>query len=92
MCQVTVRLPSTLMQIVRGAPTLEVHGHTLREALDDLIRKRPALAVHLFDDAGALRHNVLCLHDGVHTGRRDSLDVPINRGKEITIVQAVSGG
>lgn len=92
MCQVTIRLPGTLLQIVGGQSTVEVNGDTLRKALDDLTRARPELKAHLFDESGALRHNVLILYNGVHAGRRDSLDVPLQPRAEVAIVQAVSGG
>ncbi len=92
MCQVTIRLPGTLLQIVGGQSAFEVHGRTLREALGDLTRVRPELKVHIFDESWALRHNVLVTYNGVHAGRRDSLDVALPPGTEVAIVQAVSGG
>ncbi len=92
MCRVVVQLPSTLIQIAGGPARVEVRGKSLREALDDLVRRRPELGVHLFDETGRLRLNVLCLHDGVHSGRRETLDIPLKLDEEITIVQALSGG
>lgn len=80
------------MQIVGGDSAIDVEGDTLRAALDDLIRQRPELRVHLFDETRQLRHNVLCLHGDSYCGRRDSLDVPLTPGTEIAIVQASSGG
>ena len=80
------------MQIVGGESAIEVEGETLREALNDLVRQRPEVRVHLFDETRQLRQNVLCLHGDFYCGRRDNLDVPLTPDTEIAIVQASSGG
>ena len=63
MPQVTVALPSLLEGIVGGARTLKVEAETLAGALDELVRRYPALKVHLFDESGAFRQHVLCFHN-----------------------------
>lgn len=90
--KVTVRLPPTLMQVVGGAREVEVEGATVGEALGDLVRQRPELRVHLFDESGGLRLHVLCVCDGVYRGRGESLDAAVSAGAEIGILQAMSGG
>lgn len=92
MPSVAVQLPSSLMQVVGGSSSIEVEGSTLREALDDLLRQRPELGVHLFDESKRLRHNVLCLYGETCYGRRDDLNIPLAAGTEIAILQATSGG
>jgi molybdopterin converting factor small subunit len=88
----TIRLPGVLAQMVDGESTHEVGGETLRDVLHDLVRRRPVLGVHLFDESGAIRRHVICFHNGVYTRRRDSLDVSVRPGDTITIVQSVAGG
>ena len=90
--QVSVRLPPTLLQVVGGPRVVGVRGGTVQAALEDLVRQRPELAVHLFDESGAVRLNVLVVCDGVFRGRGESLDVAVAEGAEIGIVQAMSGG
>ena len=92
MPQVTVALPSLLAGIVGGARTLAIEADTLAGALDELVRRYPALKVHLFDESGGFRPHVLCFHNEENTRWLGSLDRPLAVGDVITIVQAVSGG
>jgi len=92
MPQVTVALPSLLAGIVGGARTLAIEADTLAGALDELVRRYPALKVHLFDESGAFRQHVLCFHNEESTRWLGSLDRPLAAGDAITIMQAVSGG
>jgi molybdopterin converting factor small subunit len=90
--KVTVRVPAVLAQIVGGESRFEVRGETVGEALNDLIRQRPALAVHLFDGAGSLRRHILCfLNDGYARGG-EALERPVRPGDTVTILNSVSGG
>lgn len=89
---VTVSLPRVLVQLVGGEPTIEVEGATLGEALQDLLRQRPALRVHLFDEGGDMRRHILCFCNDSYTRGRDGLDVPVKPGDAITILNSMSGG
>ena len=90
--ELTVRLPAVLSQLVGGERSVAVHGATLQEALDDLVRQRPALGLHLFDEAGAMRRHILCFCNDVYTRGVEGLEVPVNPGDQITILNSVSGG
>ena len=92
MPQVTVALPSLLAGVVGGARTLPIEAETLAGALDELVRRYPALTIHLFDESGAFRQHVLCFHNEESTRWLGSLDRPLAAGDVITIMQAVSGG
>ena len=89
---VTVRLPNALVQLVGGEREIQVQGATLREAMDDLMRRRPDVALHLFNESGELRGNVLCFCNDVLTRAREDLHVPVRSGDTITILNSVSGG
>ncbi len=88
----TVRLPGMLAQIAGGPSALAVRGATVREALDDLVRQLPVLAVHLFDESGSLRRHVICFHNEVHTRGDASLELAVRPGDTITILHSVAGG
>ena len=92
MAKLVVRLPAVLVQLIGGERTLEVSGTTLQQALDDLVRQRPALGLHLFDESGTMRRHILCFCNDVYTRGRDGLDVPVAEGDTITILNSVSGG
>ena len=89
---VTVRLPAVLAQMSGGERSIAVEGGTLAEALEDLVLRRPALGLHIFDESGALRGNILCFCNDVCRRRSDGLDDPIRAGDTITLLNSVSGG
>ncbi len=89
--KVTVRLPAVLAQMIDGEKRIEVRGDTIGEALNELVRLRPALGVHFFNEAGTLRRHILCFHNEVYT-RGDGLGRPVGPGDTITILNSVSGG
>ena len=88
--RVTVRLPRVLCDLVGGEPCVEVSGDTLQGVLDDLLRQRPDLGLHLVDETGALRRHILCFCNDTYT--RTQLDAPVRAGDTITILHSVSGG
>ena len=92
MGEVTVRLPVVLAQMVDGERRFSVVGDTIGEALQDLVRQRPGLGMHLFDDAGAIRRHILCFHNELYARGQDGLKRPITPGDTITIPNSVSGG
>ena len=89
---VTVRLPTALVRLVGGDRDVRVSGSTLREAMDDLMKRRPEVALHLFNESGELRGNVLCFCNDVLTRAQEDLSIPIRDGDTITILSSVAGG
>jgi molybdopterin converting factor small subunit len=87
---VTIRLPRLIAELVGGESEIEVVGGTLQSALDELLRQRPDLKLHLVDESGALRRHVRCSCNDTFT--RTELDVPLHPGDTITILHSVSGG
>ncbi len=79
-----------LADLLDEAQAVEVQGDTLRAALADLIRKRPALGLHLVDESGLLRRHVRCFYNDVLI--REELGTELQSGDHITIVHAISTG
>ena len=92
MPSVTIELPSVLAPVVNGERSFTVDADTLTGALAALFEIQPALKVHLFDETEAFRAHVLCFHNQTNTRWMESIDVPLQDGDTITILQAVSGG
>ena len=88
---VTVRLPSVL-QVAVGSSEVRVAGRTVGEALDAACAALPNLRQHILLANGDLRPHVLCLLNGESLLRREFAAQPIERGDEILIHQAISGG
>lgn len=87
---VTVTVPRLLADIIGGVRRVPVEAEDVGGALLAACEHHPALRVHLFDESGALRRHVTCLHNGDVV--RDTLTRPLRAGDEVIVLQAVSGG
>ena len=74
------------------APSVEVEGATLNEALTAVFGARPALRGYVLDDQGALRRHVAVYVNGRPAGDRTRLSDPVGPRDEIYVFQALSGG
>ncbi len=92
MPQVTIELPSLLGPIVNDERSIPIDADSVGGALRALVKRHPALEVHLFDEHGDLRQHVLCFHNDTNTRWLESIEVPLAEKDTITILQAVSGG
>jgi molybdopterin synthase sulfur carrier subunit len=92
MAQVTVRLPPALSQLLGCDRRIEVSGRTVGDALHDLVKKEPGLALHLFDDTGSLRRLVLCFCNQDNIRGQEGLDRVLADEDMITILNSVAGG
>ncbi len=92
MTRVTVRLPPVLTQILSCDRRIDVCGHTVGDALRDLVNQQPGLALHLFDDTGSLRRLVLCFCNQDDVRGEDGLARVLQPGDTITLVNSVAGG
>jgi sulfur-carrier protein len=74
------------------APSAEVDGRTVGEALAAVFAARPALRGYVLDDQGALRPHVAVYVNGRLVGDRTRLSDPVAAHDEIYVFQALSGG
>jgi molybdopterin synthase sulfur carrier subunit len=87
----TVSFTSALERFL-AAPSVEVDGATLGDALRAVFASRPALGGYLLDDQGALRRHVAVYVNGRPVSDRIGLSDPIGPRDEIWVLQALSGG
>lgn len=87
----TVSFTSALQRFL-AAPTVEVEGATLREALGAVFADRPQLRGYVLDDQGALRRHVAVYINGEPAVDRVRLSDPVDPHDEIYVLQALSGG
>jgi molybdopterin converting factor small subunit len=92
MSEVVIQLPRVLANLVSCERRIRVEGATVADALEDLVRRHPAFALHLFDDSGELRRHVLCFCNEVSTKTRADLDRALVEGDQLTLVNSVAGG
>jgi sulfur-carrier protein len=74
------------------APSAEVDGCTVGEALAAVFVSRPALRGYVLDDQGALRRHVAVYVNGRLVSDRIRLSDPVRARDEIYVFQALSGG
>ena len=87
-----VRVPTILSDCIGGRNTTDIEAGTLAEALEQLCETYPLLRVHLYDETSQLRPHVLIFYNEESTRWLQHLDVPLQPGDRLEILQAVSGG
>ncbi len=89
---VRVQMPPVLRAVTGGERWMEGQGLTIAAVLADLAQKHPALGLHLFDEHGAIRRNIVCLHDGEAVRGRDAATHSVKPGDDIVLTNALAGG
>jgi molybdopterin synthase sulfur carrier subunit len=86
-----VRIPPTLREQTGGARQIEAEGDTVRELLDDLMSRFPALRQQLVEDEDIAPFvNVYVEGEDVRT--REGLDTEVRRGSTVILLPAMAGG
>jgi molybdopterin synthase sulfur carrier subunit len=89
---ITFRLPPVLRPHAGGARTVEADGATLREALDDLFVRYPAMRGQLVDDGGDLNRFVNVYVDNEDVRLREGLETGVADGSTVIVLPAMAGG
>ncbi len=86
-----VRIPPTLRSETQGAREVEASGGTVRELLDDLMGRFPALLGQLLeDDELAPFVNVYVEGEDVRT--KDGLETAVDERSTVILLPAMAGG
>ena len=86
-----VRIPPTLREEVGGERQVLAEGGTVREVLDDLAKRFPALGARIFDNGGIAPFvNVYVEGEDVRT--REGLDTPVGDAATVILLPAMAGG
>ena len=87
----TVRVPPVLRAEAGGAREVEASGTTVRELLDDLAIRFPALGSRILDNGGIAPFvNVYVEGEDVRT--REGLDTPVGDASTVILLPAMAGG
>jgi molybdopterin converting factor small subunit len=89
---VRVKFPPVLRAATNGARDVEASGNTIREVLNDAAVRIPALKLHLIDEAGRVRHHILCIHNDSVVRAPEMAEHRVLPGDEIILANAFSGG
>lgn len=90
--KVQVRLPPVLRTVMGGLGEVEGEGMTIGQVLTDLAARHPALGLHLFDEAGTPRRNIVCLHRGELVRAREFAAHAVEPGGTLVMTNALAGG
>ncbi len=86
-----VRVPPVLRQEAGGAREVEASGDTLRELLEDLSVRVPALGTKVYLD-GELQSFVNVYVDGEDVRTQNGLETPVAEGSTVILLPAMAGG
>ena len=86
-----VRVPPVMRQEAGGAREVEASGSTVRELLEDLAARLPALGNRV-SESGAIQPFVNVYVDGEDVRTRDGLDTPVRENSTVILLPAMAGG
>ena len=86
-----VRIPPTLREDAGGERQVLAEGSTVREVLDDLASRFPALGARILDNGGVAPFvNIYVEGEDVRT--RAGLDTPVDEASTVILLPAMAGG
>jgi sulfur-carrier protein len=86
-----VRIPPTLRAETAGASTVEASGPTVRDLLDDLTGRFPALRERIYPE-GELARFVNVYVEGEDVRTKDGLETAVSDGSTVILLPAMAGG
>jgi sulfur-carrier protein len=88
---ITVRIPPTLRDETEGQAMLEARGGTVREVLDDVSGRFPALRERIYAN-GDLAGFVNVYADGEDVRTRNGLETEVGDNSTVILLPAMAGG
>jgi len=71
---------------------MAAEGRSVASVMADLANKHPPFALHIFDEAGAIRRNIVFIHDGILVRASEAARHRVQDGDEIVLTNALAGG
>jgi sulfur-carrier protein len=87
-----VWIPQVLRSAVGGQKQVELEGRTVRELVDALVAKFPALRQQLVGEDGDLNRFVNVYVNGQDVRYLKGLDTPVGERDEVRLLPAMAGG
>lgn len=86
-----VRVPPVLRAEAGGAREVQASGGTVRELLEDLVVRLPALGAKVYGE-GAIQPFVNVYVDGEDVRTRSGLETPVAASSTVILLPAMAGG
>ena len=87
----SVRIPPTLREVTGGEREVPAEGDTVRELLEDLMGRFPALRTQLVED-GDIAPFVNVYVEGEDVRALDGLETDVRPGATVILLPAMAGG
>jgi sulfur-carrier protein len=88
---ITIRIPPTLRTETEGESTVQANGETVRDLLDDLTDRFPALRERIYP-GGELARFVNVYVEGEDVRTREGLETPVADSSTVILLPAMAGG
>jgi len=88
----TVRIPTPLRSITKGAAEVQAQGGTVADVVEDLERQFPGIRERLVDEGGELRRFVNIYVNEEDIRFLDGKKTTLKTGDQVSIVPAIAGG
>ena len=88
----TVRIPTPLRSITKGAAEVQAQGGTVADVVEDLERQFPGIRERLVDEGGELRRFVNIYVNEEDIRFLDGKKTALKTGDQVSIVPAIAGG
>jgi molybdopterin synthase sulfur carrier subunit len=88
---ITVKVPPVLRAEAGGAREVEASGANVREVLEDLSARLPALGSKVYGE-GEIPSFVNVYVDGEDVRTRDGLETPVRETSTVILLPAMAGG
>lgn len=88
---IRVNIPTPMRQHTDNQAVVETSGATIKDVLDDLVKKHPAVAARLFENGQVRRFVNIYLNDE-DIRYLDGPASAVKDGDEVSIIPAVAGG
>lgn len=88
----TLRIPAPLRPFADGEGEIPVPSGTVSAALDEMVKKHPALKTHLYDDGGELRSFVNLFLNDEDVRYLQGVDTEMGENDRLMIIPSIAGG
>ncbi len=87
-----IRIPTPLRSYTQGQREVQVVGHNVAEALDDLLESYPSLRPHLTNGSGELRPFVNLFLNQDNIKDLQGTETPLQEDDLLMMIPSIAGG
>lgn len=89
---VSVRIPTPLRTLTKGADEVKVNGNNIKDIIEDLEANYKGIKERICDEKGQIRRFINFYLNDEDIRFMDNLNTPVKDGDNISIVPAIAGG